>query len=165
MMLANSSAQKFLISIRHILLDIRRLYLVHVYGMEIGKDVRISLKANLDKRHPRGVHLADGAYIAFGAVVLCHDMSRNIKRDVYVGKNCFIGAHSILMPGVRIGEQSVVAAGSVVTKDVPPNSIVAGNPAKIIRTGIQTIKWGRMVRDSTYQMSSANNTGSEAIDL
>lgn len=144
-MLANNAAQKILIAIRHVLLDLRRFYLVHIYGMDIGKDVRISLKANLDKRHPRGVHLADGAYIAFGAVVLCHDMSRNIKRDVYVGKNCFIGAHSILMPGVRVGEQSVVAAGSVVTKDVPPNCIVAGNPAKIIRTGIQTIKWGRMV--------------------
>lgn len=146
-MFSNSTVQKILIAIRHILLDLRRFYLVYVYGMEIGKDVRISLKANLDKRHPKGVHLDDGAYIAFGAVVLCHDMSRNIKRDVYVGKNCFIGAHSILMPGVRIGEQSVVAAGSVVTKDVPPNCIVAGNPAKIIRTGIQTIKWGRMVRN------------------
>lgn len=158
-MLANNAAQKTLVAIRHMLLGLRRLYLIHIYGMDIGQDVRISLKANLDKRHPRGVHLADGSYIAFGAVVLCHDMSRNIKRDVYVGKNCFIGAHSILMPGVKVGEQSVVAAGSVVTKDVPPNCIVAGNPAKIIRTGIQTIKWGRMVRNSIDQKSPEIEAG------
>ena|SRR5688572_6433171 len=144
-MLSNPLAQKILVSVRHVILEIMRFYYVKIYQMDIGKDVRISLKANLDKRHPRGVHLAEGAYVAFGATILCHDMSRNIKRDVFVGKNCFIGAHSILMPGVRVGDESVVAAGAVVTKDVPPNSIVAGNPAKIIRTGIKTIKWGRIV--------------------
>jgi acetyltransferase-like isoleucine patch superfamily enzyme len=144
-MLSNPLAQKVLVSIRHFLLEIRRFYYVKFYEMDIGEDVRISLKANLDKRYSKGVHLADGAYVAFGATILCHDMSRNIKRDVFVGKNCFIGAHSILLPGVRVGDESVVAAGAVVTKDVPPNSIVAGNPAKIIRSGIKTIKWGRIV--------------------
>ncbi len=50
-----------------------------------------------------------------------------VKDDVWIGRNC------IIMPGVTVGESSIVAAGSVVTKDVPPFTIVAGVPAKVIR--------------------------------
>lgn len=50
-----------------------------------------------------------------------------------IGKNVFIGARSIVMKGVTIGDGAVVGAGSVVTKDVPANAIVAGNPAKIVK--------------------------------
>ena len=46
------------------------------------------------------------------------------------------------MPGVRVGDECIVGSGAVVTKDVPSGSIVAGNPAKIIRSGIRTVKWG-----------------------
>ena len=55
---------------------------------------------------------------------------------------CFIGAHSILMPGVTIGDGSIVGAGSVVTRDVPAASIAAGNPARIVRKGITTYRFG-----------------------
>ncbi|WP_322740787.1 acyltransferase [Desulfocapsa sulfexigens] len=113
--------------------------------MTIGKDVRISLKANLDKRNPKGVIIGDGTYLAFGATILCHDMARNIRGDVRIGKNCFIGAQCIILPGVTIGDEVVIAAGAVVTRDVLNNTIVAGNPAKPIRQGIKTIKWGRIV--------------------
>lgn len=47
---------------------------------------------------------------------------------------CYIGAHSQIMPGVTIGEGSLVAAGSVVTKSIPPHSVVGGNPAKVLCT-------------------------------
>ena len=50
-----------------------------------------------------------------------------------VGNNVIIGAHSILLGGIKIGDNAVVGAGAVVTKDVPENAIVAGNPAKILR--------------------------------
>ncbi len=118
--------------------------------MTIGKDVRISLKANLDKRNPTGIFIGDGSYLAFGATILCHDMARNIKGDVKIGKNCFIGAQCLILPGVTIGDESIVAAGAVVTKDVPSNTIVAGNPAKAIRHGIQTKKWGRLVMSHKF---------------
>jgi acetyltransferase-like isoleucine patch superfamily enzyme len=110
--------------------------------MTIGKDVRISLKVNIDKTNPRGVIIGDGSYLAFGATILCHDMSRNIQKDVIIGKNCFIGANSIILPGVVIGDEVIVAAGAIVTKNVPSNTIVSGNPAKPIRDGIKTGKWG-----------------------
>ncbi len=146
-MLANNKIQKILVNIRHAILYMRNIYFRKIYGMNIGKEVRISLKANLDKRHPQGVIIGDGSYLAFGSTILCHDMSRRIRKDVIIGKNCFIGAHSLILPGVTIGDEVVVAAGAVVTKDVNSNTIVAGNPAKPIRKGIKTNKWGIIIEN------------------
>jgi len=53
---------------------------------------------------------------------------------VHIGRNAWIGVGAIILPGVTIGENAVVAAGAVVTKDVAPNTIVGGNPAKLIKT-------------------------------
>lgn len=65
--------------------------------------------------------------------------------DTYIGDKCFVGANAIIMCGLKIGNEVVVGAGSVVTKDVPSNCIVVGNPARIIRTGIHTRKYGQIV--------------------
>lgn len=54
-------------------------------------------------------------------------------KEIHVGEDCWIGGGAIILPGVSIGRGSTVGAGSVVTKDVPPFHVVAGNPAKIIR--------------------------------
>ena len=64
-----------------------------------------------------------------------------------IGERCFIGANALIMPGVTIGNQSVIGGGSVVTKDVPPNCIVAGNPARVIRTGVRTKRYGMLVQE------------------
>lgn len=56
-----------------------------------------------------------------------------IKREVIIGNNVWIGANCVILPGVNIGDYSVIAAGSVVTKDIPSETIVAGNPARIIK--------------------------------
>ena len=72
---------------------------------------------------------------------ISHDTCRRLfKADTYIGKNCVIGARSIILPGVRIGDSTIVAAGSVVTKDTPPNTILAGNPAKIVKEGVVVVK-------------------------
>lgn len=57
-----------------------------------------------------------------------------ISQPVVIGDNVWIGACSIILPGVTIGDMSVVAAGSVVTKDVPPHTLVAGVPARVIKS-------------------------------
>jgi len=70
---------------------------------------------------------------------LYEDVSKNFMRQgvktdqVIIGKNVWIGANSVILPGVKIGNNSVIGAGSTVIEDVPPYSVAAGNPAKIIR--------------------------------
>ena len=110
--------------------------------MDLGKDVRISLRARMDFTNPRGIHVAEGTYIAFDAIVFAHDMTRVLHTNTYIGKMCFIGAQAIIMPGVSVGDHCIVGSGAVVTKDVPSNSVVAGNPATVIRSGINTVRWG-----------------------
>lgn len=138
--------------LKKILLGNARNFLIKLYirslkfrGVDIHNDAKISLKAKIDFTNPKGVHIDSGAYIAFNAVVLSHCFVRSLHTDTYIGKNSFIGAGSIIMPGIRIGEQSIVGAGAVVTRNVPDNTVVAGNPAKIIKTGIKTSKFGLLI--------------------
>ena len=77
--------------------------------------------------------------------MLAHDDCRRLKTDTYIGSNCFIGVNSIIMPGVHIGNQVIIGSGSVVTKDIPDNCIAAGNPAKVIKTGITLGPLGRII--------------------
>jgi acetyltransferase-like isoleucine patch superfamily enzyme len=62
-----------------------------------------------------------------------HDWSTHEHRPVIIGKGAWIGAHAMVLKGVELGEGTIVAAGSVVSKSVAPYTIVAGNPAKIVR--------------------------------
>jgi serine acetyltransferase len=149
--------------VREWLMRLRLWYLRRIAKMDLAPDVRISLKANLDFTNPRGVHVGEGTYIAFYATILAHDMTRLLHTDTYVGRNCFIGAQSIIMPGVRVGDECIVAAGAVVTKDVPPHSIVAGNPAQIVRSGIRTIAYGVLV--DAYREVTAGEAAAQSKSL
>ena len=114
-----------------------RCWRFHLMGMDIDKRAIISPYARLDHTYPKGVHIGAFTAVTAGSVILTHDHSRNIHTDTWIGHHCVIGINAIVMPGLHIGNHSVVGAGSVVTKDVPPHTIVAGNPAKIIRQGIE----------------------------
>ena len=74
--------------------------------------------------------------------------SKPAKADTYIGKRCFIGVNAIIMCGVKVNDNVIVGSGSVVTKDIPANCIVAGNPARIIKEGIQTKKFGQLMQQS-----------------
>ncbi len=130
------------LGVRRLLMRARWLYFVRGFGMNIDPSAWFSLKVTFDRTHPSGIHVGPESYIAFGAVILSHDMTRGIYADTRIGARCFIGAHSIILPGVTIGDGSIVGAGSVVTSDVPPATIVAGNPARVVRTGIKTYRFG-----------------------
>ena len=117
-------------------------YLRKVYHMDIGKNVRVSWKAHLDKSiNPKGIHIGDGASVLNGAMILAHDACRSYKADTFIGKNCVVGVRSIILPGVKIGDSSVIGAGAVVSKDVPAHCVVVGNPARIIKEGVNVINY------------------------
>lgn len=130
--------------LRDVILLVRRIYLVRVWKMDIHPFTLVSRKAVLDRTYPKGIHIGEGSAVSFDAVILTHDHIAGKHTDTWVGKFCQVGARSIVMPGVRVGDHSVIAAGAIVTKDVPPHSIVAGNPARIIRSGIMTTNWGKI---------------------
>jgi acetyltransferase-like isoleucine patch superfamily enzyme len=85
--------------LRPLFSELRRLYFNKLWGMDIGPDCRISFSAKLDKSYPSGVHIGESTAINFGACVLTHDTTRRLHVDTWIGKECNIGAHSIIIPG------------------------------------------------------------------
>ncbi|MEL6585583.1 MAG: acyltransferase [Pseudomonadota bacterium] len=132
-----------LLGVRAILVDLRRAWLRRVWGMDIHPTAQMSLSAKFDRTFPPGVHVGADSYVAFEARILTHDMTRGLYLHTRIGRNCFIGGRSMILPGVEIGDGCVVGAGSVVTKSVPGGSLVAGNPAKILRSDISVGPFGR----------------------
>ena len=116
-------------------------YLRKVRKIDVGENCNISWRAIIDRAHPKGVHIGNNTRIALEALIIAHDYTRGVTNkmwtDTYIGNNCIIGGRSIILPGVKIGNEVCVAAGAVVTKDIPDNCMVAGNPAKIIRKNIK----------------------------
>ena len=128
---------------------------------EVGKDCYIEppLHSNWGGRH---VHLGNNVYFNFNATLVddthiyigdCTMLGPNVviataghpilpelrekalqyNLPVHIGKNCWLGAGVIVLPGVIIGDNTVIGAGSVVTKDIPANVVAVGNPCKVLR--------------------------------
>ena len=129
---------KFRNNAYHYSAALRRQFLRKFYGMKIGDNTRIAKTARLDRTNPKGVHIGENTSIAYNAVILTHDFVNGVHVDTFVGDNCFIGGGSTVLPGIRIGDHCVIGAGSVVMNDIPSNSVAAGNPARLIRSGVMT---------------------------
>jgi len=119
-----------------------RNLLFRLRGYHVHKTVIFERNLHLDRLYPGGIHIGANCLIASGTTILSHDHCKRVDNqpllvDTYIGKNCFIAVNSTILPGVKIGDEVVVGAGSVVTKDVPSNCIVAGNPAKVIRQNVR----------------------------
>lgn len=109
-------------------------------GMKVGKNFQRLNNVILDPSHCWLIEIGDDVTIAPRVHVLCHDASTKMHLGktkigrVNIGSNVFIGAESVILPGVSIGSNVVVGANSTVTHDVPDNTVVAGNPARKICT-------------------------------
>jgi acetyltransferase-like isoleucine patch superfamily enzyme len=108
-------------------------------GVRIGKNVFLGKYCIIDDTFPELITIEDNVIISFGATIITHDDSRGIVAPVRINKEAFLGTRSVILPGVIIGEKSIVGAGAVVTKDVPVNSTVVGSPAHVIKRGAEKI--------------------------
>ena len=106
--------------------------------VRFGRDVFINHSAILSASG--GIEFQDGVSVAPGVRIATINHDFNERHTIYtygkvtVKKNAWLGMNCTICPGVTIGENSVVAAGAVVTKDVPDNTVVGGCPAKVIKT-------------------------------
>ena len=111
-------------------------------GATIGKNCKISSHTFICE----GVHIGDGVFVGHNVTFINDKYPRSVNPDgsmqtdedwelveTFVEKGASIGSSSTILCGIKIGENSIVGAGAVVTKDVPPNTVVAGVPARVIK--------------------------------
>lgn len=109
-------------------------------GMKVGAHFERQNGVILDPSHCWLIEIGDNVTLAPRVHILCHDASTKqflgytkIGR-VNIGNNVFIGAESVILPGVTIGNNVIIGANSTVTHDIPDNLVAAGSPAKIVST-------------------------------
>jgi maltose O-acetyltransferase len=109
-------------------------------GLELGRGVYIGQRVHLDAGHPWLISIGDHSVITSGSVVLTHDGATQLPTGltriapVVIGKRVFVGAGAVILPGARIGDDSIIGALTVVRGEIPPGSIVIGNPGQIVST-------------------------------
>ena len=105
-------------------------------GLVIGENVDI-LHCTIDKTHTHLIRIGNNTTLTH-CTILAHDASTKKPLGkskigcVFIGDNCFVGFGAIILPNVRIGNNCIIGAGAVVAKDVPDNSVVVGNPCRIV---------------------------------
>ena len=111
------------------------------FGKNITLGQRIFINSGCKFQDQGGVVIGDDCLIGHNALLatLNHDLSPSRRADMHpapivIGRNVWIGANATILPGVTIGDNAVVAAASVVTRDVPSDSIVVGSPARVVRS-------------------------------
>lgn len=107
-------------------------------GLTVGRNFKRLNNVIIDDGHSWLITIGDDVTLAPKVHILAHDASTKTALDktriglVNIGNNVFVGASTTILPGVTIGDNVVIGAGSVVSKDIPSNSLAVGNPAKVV---------------------------------
>jgi acetyltransferase-like isoleucine patch superfamily enzyme len=117
-----------------------RVFFHRLRGVHIGEDVEIGYLVLIDNLYPENVFIEDGAGIGARSTILSHDAANrwlgigpdSVGKTV-IRERAMVGVHCIILHGVTVGKGAIVGAGSVVTKDVPDDAVVAGVPAKRLK--------------------------------
>ncbi len=147
-----------------------RVWLHRMRGVSIGRNVSIGVSALIETAYPKLVSIGDNVSIGMRAVIIGHlrdsttQARASNRHTVRIEDDVYIGPGVIVLPNVTIGHGAVVSAGSVVTRSVPPQTLVQGNPAKpIARCGVslaggvsyeQFVRHLTPIKDREFQRSS-----------
>ncbi|WP_282957475.1 acyltransferase [Sphingobium limneticum] len=131
-------------AVRRFLVGIRRSWLRYGHGVLVDPSASVSLSSRFIAGRRNDIVVGAQSLVAFKTLVYTQDHVSGEHKPVRIGRHCFIGGGSVIMPGVTVGDRSIVAAGSVVFNDVPPCSIVGGNPARLLRADVEVGPYGRL---------------------
>lgn len=137
-------------------------------GLKVGVGTSILDGAFLDPSHCFLISIGNYCTLAPGVRILAHDASTNrplgITRigAVTIEDHCFLGDSTIVLPGVTIGAHSIIGARSVVTKDIPPYSVAAGHPARVI-CGLEEFLAKHRAAEAEGKVFSTQDYGIESI--
>jgi len=107
-------------------------------GLKVGANFKMMSGCIIDPSHCWHIEIGDNVILAPRVHILAHDASTKLFLDytkvanVKIGNNVFVGANSIILPGVSIGDNVVIGAGSIVSRDIPSNSLALGSPANVV---------------------------------
>jgi acetyltransferase-like isoleucine patch superfamily enzyme len=112
-----------------------KCWLLRRTGMKVGENVSFALESTIDIFFPELIEIGDNSVIGFNSVILAHEFLVDELRvgEVKIGRNVTIGANCTILPGVEIGDNSIISAHSLVNRSIPPNVLAGGVPAKVIR--------------------------------
>jgi maltose O-acetyltransferase len=108
------------------------------HGMHLGKDVLLPASTWIDVGHCHLISIGDHCGFGADCLILAHDAQMDEFLDaarlgcVTIHESCHIGARTVILPGVEIGPRTLVGANSVISRSLPPESVCAGNPARVI---------------------------------
>ncbi|MBS4200322.1 acyltransferase [Bacillus sp. FJAT-49732] len=104
--------------------------------MKVGEHTSFALMVMLDVMFPEKIYVGRNTVIGYNTTILAHEYLIKEYRlgNVEIGDEVMIGANSTILPGVKIGDQAIVSAGTLVHKDVPNGAFVGGNPMRVIYT-------------------------------
>ncbi|WP_440896308.1 acyltransferase [Amphibacillus sp. Q70] len=114
----------------------------NLLGMKVGDKTAFALMVMVDLMFPERISVGEDSVIGYNTTILTHEYLIDQYRlgDIQIGHQVMIGANSTILPGVTIGDGAVVAAGTIVTKDVEAGSFVAGNPMRVVHTADEMVK-------------------------
>lgn len=123
-----------------------RPFLLRRLGCKVGKGVFIGDHVRVDLNHANQITIEDNVHIASGSRLLCHQRNLTnyhvgdnysnldyVIKKILLKRGCLIGMDSFVLPGVTVGEGSIIGAGSLITKDIPDWVIASGRPAQVLK--------------------------------
>lgn len=140
------------------ILQVKNWIYRHMLGMTVGKHTAFGLMVMVDVFFPEKIYIGDNTVIGYNTTILAHEYLIQEYRlgNVVIGENVMVGANTTILPGITIGDGAMIAAGSIVHRDVPAGAFVGGNPLRDLRihTASSELNEGDIQHPTTHNLAS-----------